>query len=106
MDGWPRVLASRCPGGRAKATTAKLAQLRKVTAGFEHIAKADRGVPLALAPFVIRWGETAPSDLLRRSFRCTVCGAKGATLMLPSHVGGFGPAPPHVPRPPCGTHCL
>jgi hypothetical protein len=52
-----------------------------------------RGVPLALAPFVIRWGETASSDLLRRSFRCTICGGKGATLMLPSHVGGIGIAP-------------
>jgi hypothetical protein len=73
-----------------------LAQLRKVTCwvwAYCQGRQCYRGVPLALAPFIIRWGETASSDLLRRSFRCTVCGAKGATLMMPSHVGGFGLAP-------------
>jgi hypothetical protein len=44
------------------------------------------------------WGETASSDLLRRSFRCLRCGGKGATLMLPSHVGGIGQAPFPVER--------
>jgi hypothetical protein len=39
---------------------------------------------MAIAPFVIRWGPDAPSDMLRRSARCSKCGAKGATLMLPS----------------------
>jgi hypothetical protein len=42
--------------------------------------------PMAIAPFVIRWGPEASSDMLRQSARCSKCGAKGATLMLPSWV--------------------
>src|SRR5262249_14924742 len=38
----------------------------------------------ALAPFIIRWGEDTSSDVLRQAARCTHCGRKGATLMLPS----------------------
>jgi hypothetical protein len=34
-----------------------------------------RGVPLALAPFIFRWGTATSSDVLRRSFRRAVCGA-------------------------------
>jgi hypothetical protein len=52
--------------------------------------------PMAIAPFVIRWGPEASSDMLRRSARCSKCGAKGATLMLPSWVSttvGFAPFP-------------
>jgi hypothetical protein len=52
--------------------------------------------PMAIAPFVIRWGREASSDMLRRSGRCSKCGAKGATLMLPSWVStpvGFAPFP-------------
>jgi hypothetical protein len=36
--------------------------------------------PVALKPFVIRWGSDLSSDFLRRAGRCTVCGNKGATL--------------------------
>jgi len=43
-----------------------------------------RGVPVALAPFIIRWGAEASGDVLRRSFRCRACGGKGATTILPS----------------------
>jgi hypothetical protein len=59
---------------------------------------------MAIAPLVIRWGPDASSDTLRRSARCSKCGAKGATLMLPSWVSttigfalfpvGFECAPP------------
>jgi hypothetical protein len=73
-----------------------LAQLRKGTCwvwAYCQGRECYRGVPLALAPYIIRWGADASSDLLRRSFRCTVCAGKGATLMMPSHVGGFGLAP-------------
>jgi hypothetical protein len=55
--------------------------------------ECHRSVPLALAPFIIRWGASASSDRLRRSFRCSACGGKGAMLMMPSHVGGVGLAP-------------
>lgn len=40
--------------------------------------------PMAIAPFVIRWGPNESSDRLRRCARCTVCGRKGATLRHPS----------------------
>jgi hypothetical protein len=43
-----------------------------------------RGAPVALAPFIIRWGAKASSDVLRRSGRCGDCGGKGVTLMNPS----------------------
>src|SRR3954463_2358853 len=36
--------------------------------------------PIALAPFVIRWGADTPSDVLRQNLRCTACGRRGATL--------------------------
>jgi hypothetical protein len=41
---------------------------------------------MALAPFVIRHGPDASSDVLRQRRRCTKCGRKGATLMHPSAV--------------------
>jgi hypothetical protein len=34
--------------------------------------------PIALAPFMIRWGPDVSSDVLRRSARCTQCGQKSA----------------------------
>ena len=42
--------------------------------------------PLALAPFVIRWGPDVSSDVLRRNLRCTVCHGRGATIQHPSWV--------------------
>lgn len=52
--------------------------------------------PGALAPFIIRYGAEASSDMLRRASRCTRCGHKGATLQHPSWMGmqiGFAPFP-------------
>ena len=40
--------------------------------------------PVALAPLIIRWGEEASSDVLRRSARCARCGRNGASLTAPS----------------------
>jgi len=51
---------------------------------------------MAFAPLVIRWGANTSSDKLRRCARCTVCGAKGATLQHPGWMGeqiGFTPWP-------------
>jgi len=42
----------------------------------------SRATPLA--PFIIRWGPDASSDKLRKCARCTICGHKGATLMVAS----------------------
>jgi len=44
-----------------------------------------RWVSAPLAPFVIRWGADASSDLLRRNPRCTKCGHSGGVLQVPSH---------------------
>jgi hypothetical protein len=44
-----------------------------------------RGKGAALAPFAIRWGLDASSDLIRNSVRCEACGAKGATMIHPSY---------------------
>jgi hypothetical protein len=41
--------------------------------------------PLALAPFVIRWGANA--DVLRGRLRCAICGHRGATLQHPGWAG-------------------
>jgi hypothetical protein len=39
---------------------------------------------MPLAPYAIRWGLDASSNLLRERARCTRCGHLGATLMHPS----------------------
>jgi hypothetical protein len=41
-------------------------------------------VPVAIVPFVIRWGADASSDVLRKHVRCPVCGRRGASLQHPS----------------------
>jgi hypothetical protein len=43
--------------------------------------------PVALAPFVIRWGANASSDVLRGRLRCSICGHRGATIQRPSWAG-------------------
>src|SRR5262245_14760642 len=45
--------------------------------------------PMAIAPLIIWWGETASSDLLRQRARCSKCGKLGATLTVPSWVNGI-----------------
>ena len=42
--------------------------------------------PLALAPFIIRWGRDASSDFMRKRLRCAVCGHRGACLHHPSWI--------------------
>lgn len=57
-----------------------------------------RAVPLA--PFVIRWGDSASGDVLRKSARCSECGHKGAALQHPSYKdtqSGRQPIPTHWP---------
>jgi hypothetical protein len=44
-----------------------------------------RWVAVPLAPFIIRWGADASSDLLRKNPRCTKCGHRGGLLQMPSH---------------------
>jgi hypothetical protein len=51
-----------------------------------HCDGCRRSRALPLAPFVIRWGPEASSDMLRRNLTCTVCGHRGASLQHPSWV--------------------
>jgi hypothetical protein len=46
-----------------------------------------RALPVALAPFAIRWGLDADLALLRRRSRCAACGWIGATMTTPSWGG-------------------
>ena len=43
--------------------------------------------PVALAPFVIRWGADSSSDVMRERLCCALCGHRGAALRLPSWMG-------------------
>ena len=64
-----------------------LGQLRQTTCWIWLYCNAPgchASVAVALAPLIIRLGPDASSDVLRRSARCSKCGGKGATLMLPS----------------------
>lgn len=75
-----------------------LGQLRRSSAWLWLNCAAGCGHhrPVALAPFIIRWGESASSDVLRRSARCRACGRRGATLTHPSWINrpiGFAPFP-------------
>jgi hypothetical protein len=45
--------------------------------------------PAAVAPFVIRWGRHASSDVLRGRARCSRCGHKGAMTQHPGFVHGL-----------------
>jgi hypothetical protein len=42
--------------------------------------------PLALAPFVLRWGTEASSNVMRQRLRCAVCGHRAAVLQHPSWI--------------------
>jgi hypothetical protein len=67
---------------------ATLADLRGVTPWLWVIcARCLRRTPTALAPWIIRWGAEASSDMLRRSARCTQCDGKGATIQIPGWGG-------------------
>jgi hypothetical protein len=50
--------------------------------GNARCERAYSPAAIALAPYVIRWGANASSNLLRRSARCSTCGHKGATLRV------------------------
>jgi hypothetical protein len=58
-----------------------LAELRKNCCWvWAYCGKSGCGgsAPIAIAPFIIRWGPDASSDLIRRSLRCARYGGKVA----------------------------
>jgi hypothetical protein len=75
---------------RPPRRVATLGELRRGTPWF-WLHCTGRGcahrAPTALAPYIIRWGPDASSDLLRQSARCSRCGRKGATLQHPGWMG-------------------
>jgi hypothetical protein len=80
----PKLRTVRQPAG----TPISLGQLRRNACWVWLYCKAcGRGAPVALAPFIIRWGPDVSGDVLRRSARCLGCGGKGVTIMGPSWKG-------------------
>lgn len=41
---------------------------------------------VAIAPFVIRWGPSAPVSTLKRNAVCQLCGHRGAVFSMPAWV--------------------
>ena len=80
-EGLPPLRATRSRPGPIPT----LSQLRKGTCWLWVYCKAcGRSKPVALAPYLIRWGANVSSDVLLNSLRCTDCGAKGVTTVHPS----------------------
>lgn len=55
-----------------------------------------RRAPVAIVPYVIRWGPDEWMDMLRRHGRCSACGHVGLTFTHPSWGGenvGWTPFP-------------
>jgi len=52
--------------------------------GYCERISCGHSMPIALAPFAIRWGMDASTDLIRERLRCSKCGAKGVALKRPS----------------------
>lgn len=85
---------------RSRRSVPTLGELQRQTPRWTWLHCAGDGCnhssPAALAPFVIRWGAGASSDVLRERARCSQCGRLGATLRHPSWVDmgeGFAPFP-------------
>ena len=56
-------------------------------------------VAMAFGPFAIRWGLQAPATtIIRKKFRCSRCGEKTSSLILPSNVVGHGGVQPFPPE--------
>jgi len=89
----PPLRATRSTPGRIPT----LGELRPTTCWLWIYCKAcGRKQPIALTPYIIRWGAGASSDVLRNSMRCRDCGAKGITTINPSWIDkqiGFAPFP-------------
>jgi hypothetical protein len=72
----------------ASMPVATLADLRGVTPWLWVICEhCLHRAPTARAPWIIKWGADASSNMLRRSAWCTRCGGKGATIQIPGWGG-------------------
>lgn len=70
-------------------TVPTLSELQRISSWWWVICRqtgCGHKTPVALAPYVIRWGSHVSSDRLRRAARCTHCGGQGAVLQMPSHI--------------------
>lgn len=50
-------------------------------------ALCNHSAPIAIAPWRIRFGGEASSDLIRQNLRCSKCGGKGGLIYHPSWGG-------------------
>jgi hypothetical protein len=48
--------------------------------------ECQRSRPVALVPFIIRWGPNVSPDTLRRNLVCSECGHRGALIQHVSWV--------------------
>lgn len=55
--------------------------------------------PVALAPFIIRWGLDTPRERLERAAKCEKCGHKGAGLQHPTRGSMPGKGEPDLTFP-------
>lgn len=107
----PAALAIRAPESscchmvlRGRPPVPTLGALRRSSPWLWMNCAADCGHhrPVAFAPFIIRYGADASSDVLRRAGRCFTCGRKSAMLQHPSWVNtqiGWMPFPADSDRP-------
>jgi hypothetical protein len=73
---------------QAASKPISLGEIRKSTCWvWLYCRVCGRGVPAALAPFIIQWCAQVSGDVLRRSARCAACGGKGVTIIGPSWKG-------------------
>jgi hypothetical protein len=81
-------IAPCCDSRTANMSVATFANLRGVTPWLWVICeRCLYRSPTALAPWIIRWGADASSNMLRRPARCTQCDGKGATIQIPGWGG-------------------
>ncbi len=84
----PPPARSRRPSPQPAAS---LGAIRRLTSwvwlycdNVDHRGICGHYCAIPLAPFIIRWGKDASSDLLRKSFVCSKCGARTTSIKHPS----------------------
>jgi hypothetical protein len=82
---------------RAMSSVPTLKQLQRAPGWhWAYCSHCHHSEPLAIAPFVIRWGPDTSSDYLRKNLVCARCRRRGAELYHPSWVNrivGWQPFP-------------
>lgn len=85
----PARAAAHPPKKRSTAAPARpVATLAQIRAHGPWVwmdcAACRRHVPVPIAPWMIRWGCAASTDVMRERSRCSKCGHVGALIYCPS----------------------